>query len=238
MKDVAYNALVEIRQILEEADLFVKKRLALSPEMISQINKLEDLGRSIEAYAITADDKKIIEEIGKIPRFELHSIFSWYDIPQDTRMSVARCIRSLYNVARMNDKNSQTMQDVENKQKPPHYSKDEEEKAIRQFNSLVNGGYFPSETLLDDWLYIYGVQGKSPNKKPLEWQKTQKELAYMIRCIWQNTDTKIWAICEAVFTIKGKKPNTDVMKSDLSSIDNGYKNRPETFDRLDEVLKG
>lgn len=56
MKNVAYNALVEIRQILEEVDLFVKKRLALSPEMISQINKLEDLGRSIEAYVRTTDD--------------------------------------------------------------------------------------------------------------------------------------------------------------------------------------
>ena len=120
----------------------------------------------------------------------------------------------------------------------PHYSKDNEVNATRQFERLVKDGYFSQEASLDDWLYIYGVKGKAPNKKPLEWQKTQKELAYMVRRIWQNTDTKMWAICEAVFTIKGKKPNTDVMKSDLSSIDNGYKNRPETFDRLDEVLKG
>ena len=60
----------------------------------------------------------------------------------------------------------------------------------------------------------------------------------MVRSIWQNTDTRIWAICGNVFTIKGKRPKTNVIKSDLSSIDNGYKNRPETFDKLDEVLKG
>lgn len=238
MKNGAYNALIEIEQTLKEADTFVKKGLALPPAMISQINKFEDLGRNIEAYARATGDKKIIEEIGKISRFELHAIFSWYDMPQDTRMSVARCIRSLYNVARMNDKNSQTMQDVENKQKPPHYSKDEEEKAIRQFNGLVDGGYFPSETLLDDWLYIYGVQGKSPNKKPLEWQKTQIELGYLVRCIWQNSDTRQWAICEQVFTIKGKKPNIKTIKSDLSKIDNDDKNRPKTFDKLDDILKG
>lgn len=118
-----------------------------------------------------------------------------------------------------------------------HYHKDEEAKAIRQFERLVKDGYFSPEASLDDWLYIYGVKGTVPNEKPLEWQKTQKELAYMVRHIWQNTDTKMWVICEAVFTIKGKKPNTDVMKSDLSSIENGYKNRPETFDRLDKVLK-
>ena len=124
-----------------------------------------------------------------------------------------------------------------NEKESPHYHKDDEIKAKRQFKQLVNNGYFPSDTSLDDWLYIYGVEDKIPIKKPLDWQKTQKELAYMIRRIWQNTDTKIWAICEVVFTIKGKKPNTYVMKSDLSSIDNGYKNRPKTFDRLEEVLK-
>lgn len=124
-----------------------------------------------------------------------------------------------------------------NAEEPPHYSKDEKEKATRQFDNLVKGGYFTSKTLLDDWLYIYGVQGKSPNKEPIDWQKTQKELAYMITRIWQNTDTYKWAIGEKVFTIKGKKPNIKVMKSDLSGIDNGYKNRPRTFDDLDEVLK-
>lgn len=124
-----------------------------------------------------------------------------------------------------------------NEKESPHYHKNDETKAKRQFKQLVNNGYFPSDTSLDDWLYIYGVEDKIPNKKPLDWQKTQKELAYMIRRIWQNTDTKIWAICDVVFTIKGKKPNTYVMKSDLSSIDNGYKNRPKTFDRLEEVLK-
>lgn len=110
MKDGAYKALVGIKQILEEADLFVKKRLALSPEIISQIDKLEDLGRNIEAYARATDDKKIIEEVSKIPRFELHSIFSWYDIPQDTRMSVVRCIRSLYNVTQMNNQENITIE--------------------------------------------------------------------------------------------------------------------------------
>lgn len=230
MKSEAYKALVEIKQILGEADLFVKNGHKLPPGMILQLNKLGELGRSIKAYTMTTNDRTIIEEVGKIPRFELHSIFSWYDIPQETRISLQSCIRTLYDVARISNKDKE-------KEEPPRYSKDEEEKATRQFNNLVKGGYFPSETLLDDWLYIYGVQGKSPNKNPLDWQKTQKELAYMITRIWQNTDTRKWAIGEKVFTIKGKKPNIKVMKSDLSSIDNDYKNRPRTFDALDEVLK-
>ena len=59
----------------------------------------------------------------------------------------------------------------------------------------------------------------------------------MIRYIWQDTDINKWAICSEVFTIKGRSPNTNVMKSDLSSIDYGYKNKPRTFDKLDELLK-
>lgn len=136
------------------------------------------------------------------------------------------------------DKPEETGDKARGREKKPHYNKDDETKARGQFERLVSGGYFTSETSLNDWLYIYGVKDKEPNKKPLDWQKTQKELGYMVRSIWQNTDTKIWAVCSEVFTIKGKKPNTDVIKSDLSSIDNGYKNRPETFDNLDEVLRG
>lgn len=68
-------------------------------------------------------------------------------------------------------------------------------------------------------------------------EKTQIELAYMVRLIWQNTDTRQWVICERVFTIKGRTPNTKTMKSELSKIDNDNKNRPKTFDKLDKLLK-
>lgn len=118
----------------------------------------------------------------------------------------------------------------------PHYHKDDEQKATLQFERLVNGGFFSSDTTLDDWLYVYGVKGKTPNKKPLDWQKTQMELGYLVRCIWQNTDTKQWGICERVFTVKGKKPNTRSIKSKLSGIENRCQSRPKTFDLLDEVL--
>lgn len=125
----------------------------------------------------------------------------------------------------------------EDEQNISHYNKNDELKAKRQFENLVKEGYFSPETSLDDWFYIYGVDGKEPNKKPLEWKKTQIELAYMVRLIWQNTDTRQWVICERVFTIKGKAPNTDTMKSELSKIDNENKNRPKTFDKLDKLLK-
>lgn len=122
----------------------------------------------------------------------------------------------------------------------PHYSKDskdDEVKARRRFERLVKGGYFPPETPLDDWLYIYGVSGKEPNKKPLNWLKTQEELAYMVYRIWLISDRKIWAICEAVFTINGKKPNTRTMKSYMSSLNKNWKEKDEKLYKLDEVLK-
>lgn len=135
MKDVAYNALVEIRQILEEADVFVKRGLALPPGTIPEINKLEALSRSVEAYAIATGDKKIIEETGKIPRFELQAIFSWYDIPRDAKTSLARCIRSLHNVARMNKQEDVTL---EEKTIPEELNTDEA-KAI--FKRAINAGF-------------------------------------------------------------------------------------------------
>ncbi len=118
-----------------------------------------------------------------------------------------------------------------------NYNKNDETIATIQFERLVNKGFFTSETSLDDWLYIYGVKGKEQNKNTLDWQGKQIELAYMIDTIWGDTGTNVWLICEKVFTIKGKIPNTNTMKSDLSKIKNGYKNKPKSFDKLDELLR-
>ncbi len=118
-----------------------------------------------------------------------------------------------------------------------HYNKNDEQKAKKQFENLLKEGFFMPETRLDDWLYIYGVVGKEPNKKPLEWKKTQIELAYLVRSIWQNTDKRQWAICEKVFTINGKVPNIKVMKSTLSHIENGYRDKPKSFEKLERLLK-
>lgn len=118
-----------------------------------------------------------------------------------------------------------------------HYNKNNEQKAKKQFENLVKEGFFMPETRLDDWLYIYGVDGKEPNEKPLEWKKTQIELAYLVRLIWQNTDKRQWAICEKVFTINGKVPNIKVMKSTLSKIENCYRDKPKSFEKLERLLK-
>lgn len=126
---------------------------------------------------------------------------------------------------------------TEDSKEPAHYNNDNKTYAKTQFERLMKRNYLSLETTLNDWLYIYGIKGVTPNTKPLDWQKTQIELGYMIQCIWKDTDRKIWDICEKVFTVKGKKPNTDSIKSTLSSIENACKNRPETFDDMDEILR-
>lgn len=120
----------------------------------------------------------------------------------------------------------------EDEQNISHYNKNEEMEAKKQFENLVKEGYFLQETSLDDWLYVYGVNGKEPNKKCLDWQGTQKELAYMIDTIWGDTDNKQWLVCEKVFTIKGKAPNTNTMKSDVSKIKSGIKSEPKKLKEL------
>lgn len=120
----------------------------------------------------------------------------------------------------------------------PHYNNSDAQQANKQYKALVKSGYLPSITPLNDWLFIYGANGANSYSEPLEWQKTQSELGYLVQCIWGDTDPqRLWAVCEDVFTIKGKKPNTQTMKSKLSSISNGYTNRPKSFDALDKALR-
>lgn len=236
MKEEAYKALVKIQEIIGHIEVYSKVDCDLPQVIVSELNQLGDLGLTIEAYMESTYDKNMVEKVGMLPKFNLCNIFDLYEMDNEIGTNVANCIRSLYNVAQMSNQDNATP-DADMKQEKPHYSKDNEDEAKKRFESLVNGSYLPQNTPLDDWLYIYGVSGKKPNNKPINWQKTQIELGYLVRLIWQNTDTHQWAICEQVFTIKGKKPNIKTIKSKLSSIDNGYSDKPKSFQALEEALK-
>lgn len=130
------------------------------------------------------------------------------------------------------------LDDEETTEVKPHYSNDNKGFATKQFYSLIERGYLPSDTPLNDWLYIYGVNGIEPNTSPLKWQKAQTELGYLVQNIWGDTDKqRLWVVCQAVFTIKGGKPNIGTIKPRLSAIENGYRNKPKSFNALDDTLR-
>lgn len=175
MKNEAYKASIEIKQILEEANVFVKKGLELPPVLISQINELEKLGRCIEAYTKETNDKKLIDEIGEIPRFELRAIYAWYDISQETRISLQRCIRSLYNVAQMGN-NGGFKQDAP--ATLPHELNTDEAKAI--FKRAIDTGFMDEKyKFIGTWYqaaYFAELAAKklklSMTRKQMQRQKT------------------------------------------------------------------
>lgn len=137
MENEAYKALIEIRHIIRNAEVFVKRDMQLPPAMISELDRLGDLGKIVEAYAVAAKDKDIISEIEKIPRFSLHRINSKDTTSPKTRYSIAICIRSLYNVAQIgNQDNENTTQ--EEKTIPKEF---DTEDAKKLFKRAIDAGF-------------------------------------------------------------------------------------------------
>lgn len=118
------------------------------------------------------------------------------------------------------------------------HSGDTENNLTTIFEKLKDDNYFDANSDLQTWLYICGDTTKKRIGKKLNWIKQQQLLAYLVDSLFGDTDgQKMWSITEKVFTIKGKKPNTNTMKNTISLIKNKWKGRPKSFNDLDEILK-
>lgn len=116
MKSEAYKALVDIERILSSSDIYVKRGKQLPITLISELDKLGDLSKSIEAYLKATDDKVIISKVSMIPRAIFHKLMAWYDIPKQTRLSIAFCSKSLCDIAAMGQ--NEIKQDEQEKNLP------------------------------------------------------------------------------------------------------------------------
>lgn len=105
------------------------------------------------------------------------------------------------------------------------------------FERLINGRYLHPDSVLDDWLVVSGADTSKEPIKPLNWMEAQNLLGWLVYSMFQNDDTNYWAITEKVFTVKGKTPNTNAMKTDVSKIGNGHKDKPKSFEKLEKLLK-
>lgn len=112
-----------------------------------------------------------------------------------------------------------------------------EEEVETLFARLIDNNYFHSESDLAIWKCICGCFETSEPIKPINWIKTQEELAYLVSELFGDSDpTRFWAITKKAFTIKGKVPNTDTMKNTISKIKNDWKDKPAKFNKLKNIL--
>ena len=114
------------------------------------------------------------------------------------------------------------------------YQTKEELKTI--FDKLKDGRYLPADSVLQDWLIVCGAGTSNEPTKPLNWLKAQNLLGWLIHVLFVS-DLKRWDITKHCFTVKGKTPNTNSMKTDVSKIENGDKDKPKSFEELECLLR-
>ena len=104
------------------------------------------------------------------------------------------------------------------------------------FERLKDGRYLHADSVLEDWLIVCGAETINAPVKPLDWLKAQNILAWLIDQLFE--DFERWEITAKCFTVKGKAPNTNSMKNEVSKVKGNYKSKPTEFMDLERLLKG
>ena len=88
----------------------------------------------------------------------------------------------------------------------------------RTYTNLVREKYISDQTSIENWLYVFtGSKEYNENEEPivLNWIGTQTALAITINKLFIhcNDNTDLWEITRNVFSLKGKEPKIQAMKS-------------------------
>ncbi|MDR2919104.1 MAG: hypothetical protein LBV72_07060 [Tannerella sp.] len=256
-KTEAYGLLVELRKIINTTCLFVERKMEIPPAIISDLDRVGEMSKKMEIYVLMSKDSNFLNEVENTQRYTLHQLLGWYELSNKTRNSVTDCCAHLVNIAPQN-LHSEESKNTENEPKQKlsetpktlpkgldtdkgtnFHSGETEINLTTIFEKLKEHKYFDANSDLQTWLYICcGNTTKQIPATPLNWIKDQQLLAHLVNTLFGDTDgSRLWSITSKIFTLKGEKPNTDTMKTTLSKIKNGYKDRPKEFDDLDNILK-
>ena len=104
------------------------------------------------------------------------------------------------------------------------------------FNGLKANKFLDGDSSLSVWLYICGRD--TGRVGVINWVKHKQSLAYLVYMLFGDSDgDNLWVTTKNTFTVNGKEPNTNSMKSTISKINLDYKNRPKDFVKLDGILR-
>ena len=121
----------------------------------------------------------------------------------------------------------------------PHFTRsltESERKTL--FDGLLKQNFLPQDTDFTHFCFVFG--GTVPSEKPFEplkWQRTIALLAYFVDNMFGDTDSKrLWEITSNCFMIGNNKPNRDSLKNTVSKIRTDFKNKPNGYETIDEII--
>jgi hypothetical protein len=189
----AFKIVVKIKRIVEEVTIYVEDKTTIPPLVICELNTLGEMATTLEAYALMTQDKGLIDEVGKIKRDALHRVVPGWDIDKKTAISVAFCIRSLYNIANMQNSTNKPQPDIVELQ-PPHFTQyitSDGKKKL--FEGLTKVGLLPKDTDYNHFNFVFGGTTIPDNEKPFEplkWFKAKQLLRELLEGV-KTSDMKI-----------------------------------------------
>lgn len=243
-----YKTIITLKRIVEATALYLKKDLQLPALLIEDLDKIGDMGTTIEDYWERTKDTHVVAQIEKINRATLFQVNSWrgLDIEQKTMISITDCIRSLRYIIKQGE--AVEPQQKEDKQagidepctnQIKHYNSNKTKDTLTKiFKDLISKGYLHGDSDLNSWLYICGAIQKDKDIQTLEWTKDQELLAHLIDQMFGDTDgRRLWEISKGLFNIQGKAANATTMKNTVSRIKRDWKSKKDKFKDLEAILK-
>lgn len=221
-----YKTIITLKRIVEATALYLKKDLQLPTLLIEDLDKIGDMGKTIEDYWERTKDTHVVAQIEKINRATLFQLNSWRgaDIEQKTMISVTNCIRSLRCIIQQHE--AEEPQQIE-----PNTAE----------QNLTNETVEPEKCIIPDdilqELKDSGMIGDA-HRRPLKWLESKFLLAYFVVGMCEKYSLKHGvkrkiAPFEKLFNLKGittaindvkKRRKKPVKASEIESILNLSKN--------------
>lgn len=101
LRDEAYKALAEIKQVNKLAEVAIKYNMQNISHLYDRLGRLEELSKLILSYGLASKDKDFANEISKLNRFVFHRLIGTYQLGENIGLSVILCNRVLYEVSQI-----------------------------------------------------------------------------------------------------------------------------------------
>lgn len=210
-----------------DVDKYYMKDSRLYDEDTKEEYRLEvehSIGEGVPEAGIQATDKKVTVHLHNVIQNTIYN-----ELPAVTKDNT-ECVSDKKEVAQ------DTNETPASNPIPTFHSSETAETLKTIFQYLKKERYIDAQTNEQIWLYVCGkVKINSNDFLPINWTCDQESLAILVYYLFMNSDNKsLWKITEKVFTINGKVPNTNSMKSAMSKYNKDWK---DVSDRKKTLIK-
>lgn len=233
-REQAYEALVTLERITDNARLFVEEDIPPGDALIYDLSNVGRISGRLLAYIYDTEDDRMIRLLSALDNSVLFRLTP--DYPAVVKTSSAECCRIFCRVREL-ERDLQRRGDVSTQRTPARFiGVFAPERGRRVFDELTETGIISGDLAAFRWWY--GLGSRPDELRPLTWLKSASLLAYYINQTAGAIPDK-WSITAAAFVLTENKPiRAKYLSQCIAKINASTMEFPQGFEDIDFILRG